>query len=106
LNQTNTNKILNSILNYSKTLNDGAPVENRAAHEDHSIARDGGRRCVVNVVNLKDDLAVGGHRDTIPVGQSERLVVVQHRVEVLDPNGINWAIQHKPDMVSLSENKV
>ena len=49
---------------------------------------------------LEDDLTVGGHRDTVTVSQGEGLVVVQHRVEVLNPDSVHWAVQHQPDVLS------
>ena len=51
-------------------------------------------------MHLKEDLAVGGHRDAVSVGEGQGLVVVEDRVEVLDPYGVHRAIQQQPDMVS------
>ena len=81
-------------------LQDGAPVQAGAAHVHHAIARHCGWGGVVDVVRLKDDLAVGRHGDAISVGQSQGLVVVQHRVQVFNPDGIYWSIQHQPDVFS------
>ena len=84
-----------------QTLKDWTPVEDRTAHEDHSIARDGGWRGIVNVVDLKDDLTVGRHRDPVSVGQGQGLVVIEDGIEVLDPNSVDWTVQNEPDVVTL-----
>ena len=83
------------------TFDDGVPVHDGAAHEDHPVARDGGGRGVVDVVHLEDDLAVRGHRDAVAVGEGQRLVVVEDRVEVLDPDGVHRTVQHQPDVLTL-----
>lgn len=51
-------------------------------------------RSVVNVGRLKDDFAAGRHRDSVAVGQRQRPIVVQHRVEILNPYGVDRAIQY------------
>ena len=53
-------------------------------------------------MHLEHDLAVGRHRDAISVGQRQLLGVVEHRVEVLDPDGVDRAIQHQPHVVAYS----
>jgi len=68
-------------------------VQYGTAHVNHSIARHCCWRRVVNVVNFKDDLAGSGHRDTITVRQRQGLVVVKHRVEILDPDCVDWTVQ-------------
>ena len=83
------------------TFQDGFPVQNGAGHEDHAVSGHSGWRGVVNVVDLKDDLAVGGHGDSISVSQGQSLVIVQHRVQVLNPDSIYWAVQQKPDVLTL-----
>ena len=52
-------------------------------------------------MRLKDNLAVWCHWDAVSIGQGECLVVIQHTVEVLNPNGIHWAVQHQPDVLPL-----
>jgi len=76
-------------------------VQYGTAHINHSVARNSRRRRVVDVVHLEDDLARGRHRDTVAVGQSQSLVVVEHRVEVLDPDSVDWTVQNQPDVFSL-----
>ena len=83
------------------TLQDGIPVQDGATHEHHAIARHCGWRSVVDVVHLKDDLAVGRHGDAVTVSQGQGLVVVQHRVQVLDPDGVHRPIKHQPHVLTL-----
>ena len=86
-------------------LQNGFPVEARAAHVDHAVARHGGRGGVVDVVGLEDDLAVWRHGDAVTVRQSECLVVVQHRVQILNPNGVHWAVQNQPDVFTCEHSQ-
>ena len=76
----------------------GAPAEHGGAHEHHAVARHGGGGGVLDVVRLEHHLAVGRHGDAVAVGQRQRLVVVQHRVEVLDPDSVHGPVQHEPDV--------
>ena len=80
-------------LHRSHTFEDGFPVHDGAAHVHHAVPRYGGWRGVVDVVHLKDDLTLRRHRDTVAVSQRQRLIVVQDRVEILNPNGIHRAVQ-------------
>ena len=75
-------------------MEDWVPVQSRRAHVHHAIAGYCGRRSIVNIVWLKDKLAVRVHGDAISVGQCQRLVVIKYTVEVLDPQSIHWAIHH------------
>ncbi len=84
----------------STHLEDGSPVESRRTHVDHAVARDRGRRRVVDVVRLEDDFAIGRHWDSISVGEGQSLVVIQNTVEILDPYGVYWAIQYQPDVLT------
>lgn len=81
-------------------LQNWTPVKHRRAHEDHAIARDGSWRGVVDVMRLEDNLAVGGHWNSIAISQRQRAVIIQHRVQVLNPDGINWPIQHDPNVLT------
>ena len=89
---------------FQPTLNYRTPVEHRAAHEDHSVSRDCRRRGVIDVVYLEDDLARGGHWDAVAVGERQSSVVVENRVEVLDPDRIDGPVEHQPDVISLRES--
>ena len=57
----------------------------------------------MGIAYLKDNLAVGSHGDAVTVGQGEGLVVVQHRVEVLDPDCVHRAVQQQPDVLTLQQ---
>ena len=83
------------------SLNNLFPVKTRAAHIDHTIARHRSRRGVVNIVRLEDNLAVGRHRNTVAIGQLQRSVVIQHRVQVLDSNGVHGTVEHNPHVIAL-----
>lgn len=37
--------------------------------------------------------------DALAVGQTQHLVVVQHRVHVLDPQGVHWSVADHPLVV-------
>ena len=80
-------------------LQNGSPVEHRRAHEDHAVSRNSRRRRVVDVVHLEENLGVGRHRDSVAVGQCERLVVVKYRVQVLGPAGVDRAVEEEPHVV-------
>ena len=82
-------------------LQNGLPIHDRGAHVHHAVARHGGRRRVVDVVRLEDDLAVGRHGDAVTIGQGQRLVVVKHAVQVLNPDGVHWPVQDDPDVFTL-----
>lgn len=56
-------------------------------------------------MGLKDDLAVGGHGDTVPISQGQSLVVIQHRVQVLDPDSIHRPVQHQPDVFTYKRHR-
>ena len=55
----------------------------------HAASGDGGGRSVVNVVRLENDFAQVGHGHAVSVGQRQRPVVVQHRVEIFDPHRVD-----------------
>ena len=78
------------------------PVQPRRGHVDHPVAGNCGRRGVVHVTRLEDDLDVGGQVHPVPVGQGQDLGVVEHRVEVLYPYGVHRAVQNEPDVLRLS----
>ena len=54
-------------------------------------------------MNFEDDLAVRCHGDAVTVGQGQGLVVVQHGVQVLNPDSIHRAIKHQPDVLTLKK---
>jgi hypothetical protein len=54
---------------------------------------------VGQVLYFEHHLAGGVHRDSLTVRKGQNLVVIQHSVEVFDPNGIDWAIANNPVVV-------
>ncbi len=62
----------------------------------HSTTGYGSRRGVVDIVGFKDDLAVRGHGQSVAVGQCKRSVVVEDRVEIFDPEGIDRSVEYQP----------
>ena len=65
-------------------------------HVDHTTPAHSGRGCHLQVFRLKDEVHLVGHLDDLPTHQAQLLVVVQHSVHVLYPDGIHWAIKHDP----------
>lgn len=61
-------------------LQDGAPAEHWGAHEHHAIAWHCSRRGIVNIVWLKNHLAVGSHWYTVSICQGKSSVIVQNWV--------------------------
>ena len=92
--------------NWKPTINDWVPVENWAAHKDHSIARHRRRWSIVDIVHLKDDFTVWCHWNTVTISQGQGLVVIKDRVQVLYPNGIDRSIQQQPNMITLKQNRM
>ena len=86
-------------------VQDWHPAKSWAAHEYHSVTWHGGRGSVVNVVRLKDNLAVCGHRNAIAVGKGESLVVVKYAVQVLDPECVHRTVEDKPDVLTCVEGE-
>lgn len=84
----------------------GAPAEHWRAHEHHAIAWDSGWRSIVNVMWFKNHFTVGSHGYAVTICQCEGSVIVQNRVQVLNPDGINWPIQNYPDILSWEETKL
>mmetsp|Transcript_4454 Transcript_4454/g.12986 ORF Transcript_4454/g.12986 Transcript_4454/m.12986 type:complete len:489 (-) Transcript_4454:593-2059(-) len=68
---------------------DGLHVDD--AHAAHGRGgRDG------EVLHLKDDVHARGHGDDLAGDEAEFLVVVEHRVHVLDPDGVHGAVEDDP----------
>lgn len=75
--------------------------DERGAHatlpeEDHSHARDGGGRRAAQVVRLEEEVDVGSELDALPGRHRQQPVVVEHRVERLDPLRVDVAVAHDP----------
>ena len=78
------------------------PPKLRVGDIDDSSAAHGGQGRVVQVLRLEDGLHGVGHLDPVAVGQGQDLVVVEHRVQVLDPDGVHWSVQHDPRVLALA----
>ena len=50
----------------------------------------------LQVHRLKDEVGRASELDDLAAHQTQLLVVVQHRVHVLDPDGVDWTIKHQP----------
>eukprot|EP00955_Chlamydomonas_euryale_P005078 54229-Chlamydomonas_euryale.AAC.10 len=77
------------------------PAQLRVRHVDDAGARDRRRRRVGEVLRLKERLHGGCHEDAVAVGECQHLVVVEHRVEVLDPDRVHRAVEHDPRVLVL-----
>ena len=92
------------LLNFTKErlqsyLKNGTPVQDRRTHENHSIPWDGSRRSIVNVMRLKNNLAVWSHGNAIAIGKGEGFVVIQNGIQIFNPDGIHRAVKNYPDML-------
>lgn len=81
-----------------KRRNTGDTQRDPATH--HAISGHGRRGRVVDVRRLEDDLAARGHRDPVAVSQGQGLVVIEDGIQVLDPDGVDGAIEDQPDVLS------
>ena len=66
---------------------------------EHSTPADGGRGGLVEVLNFENENEVFGDLDSLAVAETEVPVVVEDRVEVFNPNGVHWAVEHQPVVV-------
>lgn len=64
----------------------------------HSTSRYCGGRGIVNIMRLEDDFAIGRHWQSIAIGQRQRSVVIQHRIEIFNPEGVDWSVEYQPNM--------
>ena len=58
------------------------------------------------VHGLEDETHDGRHLDHLPTHQTQLLVVVEHRVHVLDPHGVDWSVKHHPLPVRSRQRRV
>jgi hypothetical protein len=49
-------------------------------------------------MRFKNNLAVWSHGDPVAIGQSQGFIIIQHRIQIFNPDGINWTIKNNPDM--------
>ncbi|KAA6420712.1 MAG: hypothetical protein FRX49_09289 [Trebouxia sp. A1-2] len=60
-------------------------------------AASAGRR----VLGLKHGLHLRSHENAVSIGQGQNFVVIQHSVQVLNPDGINWTVKDNPGVLVL-----
>jgi hypothetical protein len=78
------------------------PAEVRERHVDDARAAHGRGRGVAQVLDLEVEGAVGPeHRDAVIVGEGEDPVIVHDGVHVLDPDGVDGAVEDQPRKVLL-----
>ena len=72
------------------------PVEIGVGDEDDTVTGDGSGGGIPEVLDLEGHLCSVEHGNTLGISEGEDLVIVEHRVEVLDPNGIDGTIAANP----------
>ena len=72
------------------------PAELRRLDVDHAAARHGRGRGDGEVLHLEDHRHGRGHGDHLARHEAELLVVVEHRVHVLDPDGVDGPVEEHP----------
>ena len=75
---------------------DAVDVGRLLVEEDHPHPRDGRGRRELEVVRLEDEVDVGAELDALARRHREQPVVVEHRVERLDPLGVDVAVADDP----------
>ena len=85
---------------YTTDLYDQLPAEYVTAQVNHSVSRYSSRRRVCNAVDFENDLAVVRQRNSIAVRQRQRSGVVEKCVEIFSPDGIDWSVEHQPDVLA------
>lgn len=63
-----------------------------------SASRDGSGRSVVEVFDFEHQLAVFSHGDSFSVSESKNLVVIEHSIEIFNPNSIYRSIANNPSV--------
>jgi hypothetical protein len=54
---------------------------------------------LVEIFNFENENEVFRDLDSLAVAETEVPVVVEDCVEVFDPNGVHWAVEHQPVVV-------
>jgi len=83
-------------------IDEWSPAEISGRYVDDSASGHSGWGSIVQVLDLEDHFAVIGHWNTLSIGEGENLVVIEHSVQVLNPNGIDWSIANNPGGVFVS----
>jgi hypothetical protein len=87
---------LNTIL--APGIEEWLPTKIWWGHIDDTAAGHGSWGGVIQVLDFEGHLALVGHWDTFTVGKSQNLVVIEHSVEVLNPNSVDWAVTINPSV--------
>ncbi|RUS72455.1 hypothetical protein EGW08_019787, partial [Elysia chlorotica] len=86
-------------------LHQRVDAQHGGAHVHHSTAAHGGRRGYCQIGHLKHHSAAQctyiRELDNLAAAEAELLVVVQHGVHVLDPDGVHGPIEHVPPLVGV-----
>lgn len=64
--------------------------------EDHAHAGYRGWRRAAEVVSLEQEVDVGPELDALSAGHGQQPVVIQHRVQALDPLWVDVTVAHNP----------
>ena len=79
-----------------KAADEFAEVEVLLAEKDHAHPGDGGWRRVRQIDRLEDEVDVGSELDPLAVRQRQQPVIVEHRVQRLDPLRVHVAVADDP----------
>lgn len=88
---------LNSI--EQPSLNQWSPEEIGGRYIDDTTSRDCSWGSVVQVLDLKSHLGGIRHWNSLGVGEGKNSIIIEHSVEVLNPNGIYWSVTNNPRSV-------
>ena len=77
-------------------VNEGLIADRARLHVNHTAAGHSGRRSDRQVLYFEHHCHVVGERDDLSGVKAELLIVVEHSVHGLNPEGIDGAIEHDP----------
>lgn len=75
---------------------DAVDVDILVVHVDHSHSGNGSRRGKLKIIGLEDEVDIGSEGDTLTSWEGEKMVVVEHAVQGLNPLRVNIAITDDP----------
>jgi hypothetical protein len=90
----NGTSVFNSI--FAPGVNEWSPEKISGRDIDNTASRYSSWGGVVEVLDLEHHLGVVSHWDSLGVSKSKNLVIIEHSVQVLNPNGIDWTITNDP----------
>mmetsp|Transcript_10932 Transcript_10932/g.12860 ORF Transcript_10932/g.12860 Transcript_10932/m.12860 type:complete len:895 (-) Transcript_10932:5695-8379(-) len=77
------------------------PPKLSLGHVNNTGARHRGGGGIVQVLRLEHRLHQWAHGDTVTIGKGQDLVVIEHSVQVLNPDSVHGAVQHDPCVLVL-----